>query len=753
MADFVPFLFQFSVILVPPSTVIETPQIEQICVDEEKQHETKTPQKQDPFIVKRANDEIEFAEVKVEFDDASAYNGTDFVDTFEIKIEEPWELVDAIDQSDLVFSGQNDFTEAPANNAIEAPVNLIKMEKDSGSATDESGIEPISIAELENLELKVSSDEPTLAQLCFCHICIRKFANAWTCATHMMQAHNIKAPDAARPHKCLLCDKSYGQSSHLWRHYGKQHGSAPDRRTKNMMRILQKQNIAIEIVQQNGNVAEPTNSVDVKPELASDPATMQLLSYCQICDRKYANQGACATHMLEVHKITLPEIVRPHKCILCDRSYVKSNHLSRHYKKVHGGARKILKVKLKTNQMRNSSIEIVQQHDETDTNPVDDAENANLDTSGIDTEPASAQPSNYCQICEKRFKFNSHLKTHMWGVHKIQMPVKSRGYKCTLCNKSYLKPMSLSNHYRKKHDGIPDGLRIRKTTTEKKTKKGATAEPFQLPIDENGKFKLPEGNTPIEQYRYCQLCDKRYVNQWGFATHMWQVHKLKLPEPARPFACGICGKCYMKRAHLARHHKCEHERERMPTDLKGFECYVCHKSFTVLTLLKRHTFKEHIPVERSQICPTCGVTTARLSRHITLVHAIKEAQCQVCARVFKHPSRLSNHMKTHTLPVKCDLCPKRFVSSSAMRQHRRYHTNEKLFACKFCGTRYIEKSTCLQHERIHTGEKPYKCHLCDARTIQAGNLKSHYRHFHKMIVKHVSMTKLVTDAEMIPLFQ
>lgn len=45
----------------------------------------------------------------------------------------------------------------------------------------------------------------------------------------------------------------------------------------------------------------------------------------------------------------------------------------------------------------------------------------------------------------------------------------------------------------------------------------------------------------------------------------------------------------------------------------------------------------------------------------------------------------------------------------------------------------------------------YKCHLCDTRTIQAGNLKSHYRHFHKMIVKHVSMTKLVTDAEMVPI--
>lgn len=37
------------------------------------------------------------------------------------------------------------------------------------------------------------------------------------------------------------------------------------------------------------------------------------------------------------------------------------------------------------------------------------------------------------------------------------------------------------------------------------------------------------------------------------------------------------------------------------------------------------------------------------------------------------------------------------------------------------------------------GDKPYRCHLCDRRTAQAGNLKSHYRHYHKVIVKSVSM--------------
>lgn len=40
-------------------------------------------------------------------------------------------------------------------------------------------------------------------------------------------------------------------------------------------------------------------------------------------------------------------------------------------------------------------------------------------------------------------------------------------------------------------------------------------------------------------------------------------------------------------------------------------------------------------------------------------------------------------MHTGERPIECDLCPKTFLSTLAMKKHRRVHTGEKPFECKF----------------------------------------------------------------------
>lgn len=91
----------------------------------------------------------------------------------------------------------------------------------------------------------------------------------------------------------------------------------------------------------------------------------------------------------------------------------------------------------------------------------------------------------------------------------------------------------------------------------------------------------------------------------------------------------------------------------------------------------------------------------------------------------------ANFVKKHLLTVQPTNNMNVFILA---RNRKRLHTNENPYAL-FVACKYFTKKYII----LYFIFERYRCHLCDRRTAQAGNLKSHYRHYHKIIVKSVSM--------------
>ncbi|XP_030825129.1 zinc finger protein 131 isoform X3 [Camarhynchus parvulus] len=136
--------------------------------------------------------------------------------------------------------------------------------------------------------------------------------------------------------------------------------------------------------------------------------------------------------------------------------------------------------------------------------------------------------------------------------------------------------------------------------------------------------------------------------------------------------------------------------------------------------------------------PSCKQVEGIEIVELQLSHMNNLFHCEKCNRSFKLFYHFKEHMKTHsTENYKCDICNKRYLRESALKQHLTcYHFDEggaskkqrpgkKIHVCQYCDKQFDHFGHFKEHLRKHTGEKPFECPNCHERFARNSTLKCH----------------------------
>lgn len=203
----------------------------------------------------------------------------------------------------------------------------------------------------------------------------------------------------------------------------------------------------------------------------------------------------------------------------------------------------------------------------------------------------------------------------------------------------------------------------------------------------------------------------------------------------RTFTCSLC------RKEFTYSHGLELHIRRVHTKQFDYHCEICKKGFIEKSQLREHMFT-HVG-ERPFACNQCDKkysTRSSLSSHKRYIHPAgnhPSYDCHLCGFKFPYQTRLLSHLETHAGIRKylCDFCGTAFVTTSALRRHRKSHeplaAHSRSKVCTICGSLYASTKSLHVHMRLHTGEKPVKCPECDKCFTQHSSLYFHIRTHHK----------------------
>ena len=364
-------------------------------------------------------------------------------------------------------------------------------------------------------------------------------------------------------------------------------------------------------------------------------------------------------------------------------------------------------------------------------------------------------------------KTDEELKKEVFESSNVSSVTKERPYSCDVCQKTFKTNSHLKNHVITIHEG--NGQRSDKY----KLKHPENAEKYRLGLKDRPKI-CPQPNCDYtarelkllnyhldtkhpdsgQKSHFCDLCEKGFIHNTSLRIHKRKEHSIgKFIKK-----CPHCEYTTTDSSSVNSNNQWYLHIDKNHSDIctKKFFCDYCSEGFIYNTSLRAHQVKKHKDCQIINSCPHCDFkdkSSIRFYKHIDKnhpEHGPKNFFCESCKMGFIFNSSLSLHkkgfnckknLKPDRFDKQCPYCDYKTNLTSRWCIHidtkHPEHDDKKHF-CEKCNKGYIFQISMTTHARMQcqfsTWKKAYYgaksvCELCGL-SITTRCMKKHMRTKH-----------------------
>ncbi|XP_006627201.1 zinc finger protein 532 [Lepisosteus oculatus] len=386
----------------------------------------------------------------------------------------------------------------------------------------------------------------------------------------------------------------------------------------------------------------------------------KLIYKCSMCDTVFTQQTLLYSHF-DQHIAN--QKVSVFKCPDCSMRYAQKQLMLDHIKSMHGTLKTIegppnLGINLPlttkptnpiTSSQNGKDVNSVNGVEKSDKKPSCTVKKSN--TTSLSKKPTN--PGWMCRDCDRLFTQREVYISHMRREHGKQM----KKHPCRQCDKSFSSSHSLCRHNRIKHKGI------RKVYTCPHCPDPNRSFSKRLMLDKH--IQLMHGIKDTEEKQVTESTNAEDASEKEFSKASSPKRKLEetvlefrprgaITQPLKKLKINVfkvhkCAVCSFTTEDIVKFH--EHIPQHK-SDGSSYQCRECGLCYTSHNSLSRHLFivhklKEPQPTSRQNGAGEDSQQENKLSPEGTESDGVSERKCKVCAKTFETEAALNTHMRTH----------------------------------------------------------------------------------------------------------